>query len=99
MVLLVLNQMTAIVKDALVELYDCYHALHGGTDWVNDIPSFSDVGDVECDDEIGGSKFDLSVGFSKTAEMQDTIGGKNELERFLLKPVERKRPSFDVLTW
>ncbi|KAL5823683.1 hypothetical protein ACOSQ4_021583 [Xanthoceras sorbifolium] len=69
------ESMTASIKDALVELYDCYHVLHGVTDWVDDIPSFSDVGDVEY-----------------------TIGGKNEVERFLLE-VERKCPSFDVLTW
>ncbi|KAL5825603.1 hypothetical protein ACOSQ3_021666 [Xanthoceras sorbifolium] len=69
------ESMTASIKDALVELYDCYHVLYGVTDWVDDILSFSDVGDVEY-----------------------TIGGKNEVERFLLE-VERKCPSFDVLTW
>ncbi|KAL5845422.1 hypothetical protein ACOSQ4_011380 [Xanthoceras sorbifolium] len=93
------ESMSTSIKYALVELYDCYHVLHGGTDWVDDIPSFSDVGDVKCNDEIGGSKFDLSVCFSEIVEMQDTIGGKNEVERFLLEPVEHKRPSFDVLTW
>ncbi|KAL5824836.1 hypothetical protein ACOSQ3_020899 [Xanthoceras sorbifolium] len=68
------ESMTATIKDALVELYDCYHVLHEGTDRVDGIPSFTDVGDVQCDDELGGSKF-------------------------LLEPVERKRPTFDVLTW
>ncbi|KAL5824459.1 hypothetical protein ACOSQ3_020522 [Xanthoceras sorbifolium] len=52
------KSMTASIKDALVELYDCYNVLHGGIDGVDDVPSFSDVGDVECDDGIGGSQFD-----------------------------------------
>ncbi|KAL5790142.1 hypothetical protein ACOSQ2_005030 [Xanthoceras sorbifolium] len=93
------ESMTASIKDALVELYDCYHVLHEGTDRVDGIPSFTDVGDVQCDDELGGSKFDLQDGFSETVEMQDIIRGKNEVERFLLESVERKRPTFDVLTW
>ncbi|KAL5770068.1 hypothetical protein ACOSP7_014222 [Xanthoceras sorbifolium] len=74
------ESMIASIKDTLVELYDCYHVLHGG-------------------DDIGGSRFDLSVGFMETVEMQDTIEGKNEVERFLLEPVELKRSSFNVLTW
>ncbi|KAL5808284.1 hypothetical protein ACOSQ3_028975 [Xanthoceras sorbifolium] len=46
------ESMTASIKDALVELYDCYHVLYEGTDRVDGIPSFTDVGDVQCDDEL-----------------------------------------------
>ncbi|KAL5818437.1 hypothetical protein ACOSQ4_022279 [Xanthoceras sorbifolium] len=89
--------MTASIKDVLVELYDCYHILYGGTDKVDGIPSFTDVGDVQCDDEFGGSKFDLQDGFSETVEMQDIIGGKNEVERFLLEPWSVSKKHYPIL--
>ncbi|KAL5789248.1 hypothetical protein ACOSQ2_004136 [Xanthoceras sorbifolium] len=91
------ESMTASIKDALVELYDCYYILHEGTDRVDGIPSFTDVGDVQCDDELGGSKFDLQDGFSETVEMQDIIGGKNEVERFLLEPWSVSKKHYPIL--
>ncbi|KAK3198394.1 hypothetical protein Dsin_021809 [Dipteronia sinensis] len=91
------DSMTANIKDALVELYECYSSLYGGggggIDRVDEIPSFSDV---ESDDS---SVFDLSVAFSKTVERQDNVSGRNEVDRYLLEPVERKRSNFDILTW
>ncbi|TXG60438.1 hypothetical protein EZV62_015011 [Acer yangbiense] len=94
------DSMTANIKDALVELYDSYNALYGGSGG-----STSDGGHVDeiplaCGGEIDDSSiFDLSVAFSQTIEKQDNIRGTNEVERYLLEPVERKRPNFDVLTW
>ncbi|KAL5794065.1 hypothetical protein ACOSP7_002659 [Xanthoceras sorbifolium] len=94
------DSMTADIKNALVELYECYNVLHNGgcSTIFDDIPPSSDVG--ECSgvgDSI--SQFDLSVGFSETVEKEDNIGGKNEVERYLLEPVERQRPTFNILTW
>ncbi|KAK3217669.1 hypothetical protein Dsin_011639 [Dipteronia sinensis] len=94
------ESMTANIKDALVELYKSYNALYGdsggsttGGGSVDEIPLFYGG---EIDDS---SIFDLSVGFSETVEKQDNASGKNEVERYLLEPVERKHPNFDALTW
>ncbi|KAK2663025.1 hypothetical protein Ddye_001599 [Dipteronia dyeriana] len=32
-------------------------------------------------------------------EKQNNVRGRNKVERYLLEPVERKHPNFDVLTW
>ncbi|KAK2647712.1 hypothetical protein Ddye_015201 [Dipteronia dyeriana] len=94
------DSMTGNIKDALVELYECYSALYGGggvgdggIDRVDGIPSF---GDLESENS---SVFDLSIAFSETVEKQDNVRGRNEVERYLLEPVECKRSNFDILTW
>ncbi|KAK3225357.1 hypothetical protein Dsin_005219 [Dipteronia sinensis] len=82
------------------KLYEIYNALYGGSGastsgggTVDEIPLF-------CGGEIDDSSiFDLSVSFSETVEKQDNVRGRNEVERYLLEPVERKHPNFDVLTW
>ncbi|KAK2663259.1 hypothetical protein Ddye_001833 [Dipteronia dyeriana] len=92
--------MTGNIKDALVELYECYSALYGCSgvsdgdiDHVDEILSF---GDLESENS---SMFDLSFAFSETIEKHDIVMGKNEVERYLLELVERKRSNFDILTW
>ncbi|KAL5790079.1 hypothetical protein ACOSQ2_004967 [Xanthoceras sorbifolium] len=69
------DSMTADIKNALVELYECYNVLHNGgcSTIFDDIPP--------------------------SIEKEDNIGGKNEVERYLLEPVERQRPTFNILTW
>ncbi|KAK3221759.1 hypothetical protein Dsin_008784 [Dipteronia sinensis] len=88
------ESMTANIKDALVGLYESYNVLYNGSGGiVDEIPLF-------CGGEIDDSSiFDLSVVFSETVEKQDNVRGRNEVERYLLVPVEPKRPNFDVLTW
>ncbi|KAK3204584.1 hypothetical protein Dsin_018630 [Dipteronia sinensis] len=97
------ESITANIKDALVELYESYNALYGGSGGsggstngggsVDETPLF-------CSGEIDDSSiFDLSVTFSETVEKQDNVRAMNEVERYLLESVERKRPNFDVLTW
>ncbi|KAK2663701.1 hypothetical protein Ddye_002275 [Dipteronia dyeriana] len=101
------DAMTGNIKDALVELYECYSALYsgggggvgdGGIDRVDEIP----FGDLESENS---SVFDLSVAFSETVEKQDNVRGRNEVERYLLEPVEQLEkltqalmtmPTFDV---
>ncbi|KAK2658984.1 hypothetical protein Ddye_005517 [Dipteronia dyeriana] len=92
------ESMTSNIKNVLVELYECYSALFsgggGGGGGVGvEIPTFYDL---ESEDS---SVFDLSIAFSKIVENQDNLICINEVERYLLEPVERKRSNFDVLTW
>ncbi|KAK1551624.1 hypothetical protein Q3G72_001479 [Acer saccharum] len=65
----------------------------GGDGGGVEVPSFCDL---QSDDS---SVFDLSIAFSETVENEDNIMCKNEVERYLLEPVERKRSNFDVLNW
>ncbi|KAK2662045.1 hypothetical protein Ddye_000619 [Dipteronia dyeriana] len=87
--------MTSNIKNVLVELYGFYSALFsgGGSGGGVEIPTFCNI---ESDDS---SVFDLSIAFSETVESQDNLMCRNEIERYLLEPVERKRSNFDVLTW
>ncbi|KAK2649762.1 hypothetical protein Ddye_017251 [Dipteronia dyeriana] len=89
------ESMTSNIKNVLVELYECYSALFsgggGGGGVAAEIPTFCDL---ESDDS---SVFDLSISFLETVENQENL--INEVERYLLEPVERKRSNFDVLTW
>ncbi|KAK0607539.1 hypothetical protein LWI29_016375 [Acer saccharum] len=82
------------------KLYECYSALYngGGGDGGGDgggveVPSFCDL---QSDDS---SMFDLSTAFTETVENEDNIMCKNEVDRYLLEPVECKRSNFDVLNW
>ncbi|KAK0574459.1 hypothetical protein LWI29_024027 [Acer saccharum] len=85
--------MTSNIKNALVELYECYSALYSGGDGDGgggggdgggvEVPSFCDL---QSDDS---SVFDLSIAFSETIENGDNIMCKNEVERYLLEPVEQ----------
>ncbi|KAK2647859.1 hypothetical protein Ddye_015348 [Dipteronia dyeriana] len=90
------ESMTSSIKNVLVELYECYSALFnggGGGGGGAEIPTFCDL---ESDDS---SVFDLSIAFSETVENQENLMCRNEVERYLLELVERKRSNFDVLTW
>ncbi|KAK2642059.1 hypothetical protein Ddye_023822 [Dipteronia dyeriana] len=87
--------MTSNIKNVLVELYECYSALFSGSGGGGgaEIPTFCDL---ESDDI---SVFDLSIAFSETVENQENLMCRNEVERYLLEPVKRKRSNFYVLTW
>ncbi|KAK0595150.1 hypothetical protein LWI29_004001 [Acer saccharum] len=82
--------MTSNIKNALVELYECYSALYSGGDGGGgggdgggiEVPSFCNL---QSDDS---SVFDLSIAFSETVENEDNIMCKNEVERYLLESIE-----------
>ncbi|KAK0607190.1 hypothetical protein LWI29_010947 [Acer saccharum] len=77
------DSMTANIKDALVELYDSYNALYGGSGGSTSGGGSVDEIPLACGGEIDDSSiFDLSVAFSQTVEKQDSIRGTNEVERW-----------------